>query len=143
MAPAPPLPKSKRDIEQWQRPTPRNPSPSNPPRAKKKKLHKDATADLYAQHAPKTPDDAMRAIWHKPSEIRRHERELFKRFASDVKPRETMGLAPKHAPLANCYGWTQSRDFVIVVVWLQGSSDDVTVEINDNRMLVQTEAILR
>ena len=81
----------------------------------------------------------MRAIWHKPSEIRRHERELFKRFASDVKPKETMGLAPKHAPLSNCYGWTQSRDFVIVVVWLQGPSDDVTVEINDNHMLVQTE----
>ena len=108
-------------------------------KGEKKKIHKDATADLYAQHAPKTPDDAMRAIWHKPSEIRRHERELFKRFASDVKPRETMGLAPKHAPLSNCYGWTQSRDFVIVVVWLQGPSDDVTIEINDNRMLVQTE----
>ncbi len=108
-------------------------------KGEKKKVHKDATADLYAQHAPKTPDDAMRAIWHKPSEIRRHERELFKRFASDVKPRETMGLAPKHAPLSNCYGWTQSRDFVIVVVWLQGSPDDVTVEINNNKMLVQTE----
>ena len=39
----------------------------------KKKVHKDATADLYAQHAPTTPDEAMRAIWHKPSEIRRHE----------------------------------------------------------------------
>lgn len=104
-----------------------------------RRVRKTTTADLYAAHAPKTPDEAMRAIWHKPQRIRAHERELFKRFASEVKGKETMGLAPKHAPLANVYGWTQSRDSVIVVVWLQGALDDVTVEVDKDHVLIQTE----
>jgi len=104
-----------------------------------RRVRKTTTHDLYAAHAPSTPDGAMRAIWHKPQRIRAHERELFKRFASEVRGKETMGLAPKHAPLANVYGWTQSRDSVIVVVWLQGALDDVTVEVDKDHVLIQTE----
>ncbi|KAH8059095.1 hypothetical protein JL722_5649 [Aureococcus anophagefferens] len=99
-----------------------------------------STEEIYADHLPKTAEEAMKAIWHKPKEIRAHERLLFKKFMSKVRRKEVPGLGKDHSPLANCYAWTQSKGYVIFVVWLQGPLDDVTVEVTEPaHVLVQTE----
>ena len=37
-----------------------------------------------------------------------------------------MRAGKEHTPLANCYAWTQSKGYVIFVVWLQGKLDDAS-----------------
>ena len=107
----------------WQPPTPRpHPSPSRPPPAEKK----EGTQRRHrGPLRPARPEDARRRHarhLHKPSD-RQTTSASCSRVCVRRQAQGDHGPRSEHAPLANCYGWTQSRDFVIVVVGCGPSED--------------------
>lgn len=95
----------------------------------------ETSDDFYASHMPSAehPESVLESIWNKPLEVREYERKQFSALRSH---KDSLSLAQ----LTNCYAWTQSKNSVTFVVWLQGSLDETIVDVKEPaHVLVQTE----
>ncbi|KAJ8602130.1 hypothetical protein CTAYLR_001640 [Chrysophaeum taylorii] len=96
-------------------------------------MSSSSSSEFYASKMPKTAEEAMAMIWDKPMEVREYEREQFRSLVE-------AGTPVSRAQLSNCYAWTQSKQSVTVVVWLQGSLEETHVEVTEPAHIkVQTE----
>lgn len=90
--------------------------------------------EFYASQSPAEPADALRSMWDKPVSIKQFERNQFAELAS----KKDDGLA--RAQLSNCYAWSQSKNSVTFVVWIQGGLDETVVEVKEPKhILVKTD----
>lgn len=92
------------------------------------KFRKKLEASGRRQRLLKNKEDT-RKTWLRSENTKDVERRTFKRTTAKVSAGEIAGNSAKHARLSTCYGWVQSPAAVIVAVWVQGSVEDVEVDL--------------